>query len=59
MDEILLVGGDSPKREMIVCLYLKQAIFSLLRPRLFSGAGLFVFPFYFSFDQALIQWSQL
>ena len=42
------------RRTIIVCLYLNQAIFSLLRVRFFSSAaGQFVFPYYLSFDQAL------
>ena len=44
-DEIVLVGGDSPKRELIVWIYRTkvQAICSLLRLRLFSAAGQFAF----------------
>ena len=55
MKVIVLVGGDSPKKELIVWLYLNQAIFSLLR--LFSAAGQLVFPFYLSFDRAFMQCS--
>ena len=34
----------------------RSNIFSL-ETKIFSAAGQFVFPFYFSFDQALIQYS--
>ena len=50
MKMIVPVGGDPLKRELIVWLYLNQAIFSLLR--LFSAAGQLVFPFHLSFDHA-------
>ena len=35
-------------------LYLNQVIFSLLRLKCFIAAGQLVFPFYLSFDQALL-----
>ena len=44
---------------LMVWLYLNQALFSLLRVRCFSAAGQFVFPFYLSFDQALIHSTML